>query len=88
MNLKFEANTVYAGDCVEVMKDFPDASIDLVFADPPYRMDRGTGVIQRPEGGTLEGTTGAVAKKLNRQWVGIERLEHYADIAIERISNV
>jgi len=27
---------VIQGDCIEVMKDFPDRSIDLIFADPPY----------------------------------------------------
>jgi len=69
MNLNLEANTVYVGDCVDVMKTFPDASIDLVFADPPYRMDRGTGVIQRPEGGTFEGITDG--------WDKFETLQHY-----------
>ena len=24
------------GDCLEVMKDIPDGSIDLVLTDPPY----------------------------------------------------
>jgi len=28
--------TLYLGDCLEVMKQLPDASIDLVLADPPY----------------------------------------------------
>ncbi len=27
---------IITGDCVEVLKSFPDKSIDLVFADPPY----------------------------------------------------
>jgi modification methylase len=27
---------IVQGDCVEVLKDFPERSIDLVFADPPY----------------------------------------------------
>src|SRR6266516_3055971 len=34
------------------------------------------------------GTTGAVAKKLHRRWVGIERDEHYIDIARERIGAI
>lgn len=29
-------DTVYLGDCLEVMKDIPDKSIDLVLTDPPY----------------------------------------------------
>jgi len=29
-------NEVICGDCLEVMKDFPDNSVDLVVTDPPY----------------------------------------------------
>lgn len=28
---------LYNGDCMEVMKDIPDNSIDLIITDPPYR---------------------------------------------------
>ena len=34
--MKLELNKIYQGDCLEVMKDFPDKSIDLVLTDPPY----------------------------------------------------
>lgn len=34
------------------------------------------------------GTTGAVAKKLHRHWIGIEREKKYVEIAQERIDNV
>ncbi|HEX8993172.1 MAG TPA: DNA methyltransferase [Anaerolineales bacterium] len=34
------------------------------------------------------GTTGAVAKKLQRHWIGIERDAHYADLARRRIDEV
>lgn len=27
---------LYCGDCLEIMKDIPDKSVDLVFADPPF----------------------------------------------------
>ena len=30
---------LYNGDCLEVMKDIPDGSIDLVITDPPYELD-------------------------------------------------
>ena len=29
-------NTIIQGDCLEVMKGFPDKSVDLVLTDPPY----------------------------------------------------
>src|SRR3990167_9021750 len=31
-----ELNKVYLGDCLEVMKDIPDESIDMVLTSPPY----------------------------------------------------
>lgn len=31
-------NQVICGDCVEVLREFPRGSIDLVFADPPYNI--------------------------------------------------
>ncbi|GAI03737.1 unnamed protein product, partial [marine sediment metagenome] len=31
---------LYKGDCLEVMKDIPDESVDMVLADPPYGMTR------------------------------------------------
>ena len=34
------------------------------------------------------GTTGAVAKRLHRQWIGIERDEEYAEVAQERIDGI
>jgi site-specific DNA-methyltransferase (adenine-specific) len=33
-------NVVHLGDAVEILKHYPDNSIDLVFADPPYNLDK------------------------------------------------
>ena len=32
---------LYQGDCLEVMKNIPDKSVDLVLTDPPYNIARG-----------------------------------------------
>jgi site-specific DNA-methyltransferase (adenine-specific) len=32
---------VYLADCVDLMKVMPAASVDLIFADPPYRLSNG-----------------------------------------------
>lgn len=32
----FELNNIYQGDCLELMKDIPDNSVDCVITDPPY----------------------------------------------------
>lgn len=29
---------VLLGDCLEILKDFPEKSVDLIFADPPYNL--------------------------------------------------
>ncbi len=31
-------NRVIVGDCLEALKSLPTASVDLVFADPPYNL--------------------------------------------------
>ena len=31
---------LYQGDCLEVMKNIPDKSVDLVLTDPPYNIAR------------------------------------------------
>ena len=40
-------NTILAGDCIEMMRSLPDASIDLIFADPPYNLQL-KGSLHRP----------------------------------------
>jgi site-specific DNA-methyltransferase (adenine-specific) len=37
-------NVVHHGDALEILKQYPDNSIDLVFADPPYNLDKGYNV--------------------------------------------
>ena len=31
-------NQIIQGDCVNVLATLPEASVDLIFADPPYNM--------------------------------------------------
>jgi len=40
-------------DCVAAMASLPDASVDMVFADPPYNLQLG-GDLFRPEGGLVD----------------------------------
>jgi site-specific DNA-methyltransferase (adenine-specific) len=32
---------LYQGDCVSVLRDLPEGSVDLIFADPPYNLSNG-----------------------------------------------
>jgi site-specific DNA-methyltransferase (adenine-specific) len=36
----FNTNTIFPGDCLELMKDIPDKSIDLIILDPPYNIGK------------------------------------------------
>ena len=31
-------NKIIKGDCLEVLKNIPDKSVNLIFADPPYNL--------------------------------------------------
>lgn len=33
--------TLYQGDCLEILTEIPDNSIDMIFADPPYFLSNG-----------------------------------------------
>jgi modification methylase len=44
------------GDCIEAMRALPDASVDLVFADPPYNLQLG-GDLARPDGSHVDAVT-------------------------------
>ncbi|MFC5385277.1 site-specific DNA-methyltransferase [Aquamicrobium segne] len=41
-------NTILKGDCVAAMNRLPDASVDIIFADPPYNLQL-NGDLHRPD---------------------------------------
>lgn len=43
-DMELPINQIICGDCLEVMKTFPDKSIDLVLTDPPYGINADKGV--------------------------------------------
>ncbi len=45
---------IIAGDCIEAMRALPAASVDLVFADPPYNLQL-RGELHRPDNSRVEG---------------------------------
>lgn len=47
---------ILAGDCIQAMKSLPSASIDMVFADPPYNLQLG-GDLNRPDGSHVDAVT-------------------------------
>ena len=41
---------IYCADCLNVMKDMPDKSVDAVITDPPYGLNDGKGKVSRRNG--------------------------------------
>lgn len=67
---------ILPGDCIEAMRSLPTASVDLVFADPPYNLQLG-GDLNRPDGSHVDAVTDywdqfasmAVYDKFTREWL-------------------
>jgi modification methylase len=48
-----ELNTLHVGDCVSILNSLPEASVDLIFADPPYNLQLG-GDLSRPDNSMVD----------------------------------
>jgi modification methylase len=67
---------ILPGDCIEAMRSLPTASVDLVFADPPYNLQLG-GDLNRPDGSHVDAVTDhwdqfdsfAVYDRFTREWL-------------------
>jgi modification methylase len=68
------------GDCIEAMRSLPSASVDLVFADPPYNLQLG-GDLARPDGSHVDAVTDhwdqfdsfAAYDQFTREWLAEAR---------------
>ncbi|MFM2300575.1 MAG: hypothetical protein RLZZ84_311 [Pseudomonadota bacterium] len=64
------------GDCIEAMRSIPSASVDMIFADPPYNLQLG-GDLSRPDGSHVDAVTDhwdqfdsfAAYDKFSREWL-------------------
>ena len=50
MNIRFQPNTLYYGDCLDIMADFPDGCVDLICLDPPFNSNAKYSTIFRGSG--------------------------------------
>ena len=73
-------NQIIAGDCIEVMRSMPEASVDLIFADPPYNLQL-RGDLHRPDNSKVDAVDDAwdqfasfeVYDKFTRDWLAAAR---------------
>lgn len=54
--MKLPRNQILQGDCIEVMKQLPEKSVDLIFADPPYNLQLQNKLI-RPDQTVVDAVT-------------------------------
>ena len=72
--------TILDGDCIEAMRSLPSASVDLIFADPPYNLQLG-GDLSRPDGSHVDAVTDhwdqfasfATYDQFTREWLAEAR---------------
>lgn len=73
---EIQKDYIYQGDCLDILKTFPDRSVDLIFADPPYNMQT-EGELLRIDGTAFEGVSDKWDKfnslqeydNFSRQWL-------------------
>jgi modification methylase len=41
--MKKYLNKIICGDCLAIMKEMPDSSVDLIVTSPPYNLKNSTG---------------------------------------------
>ena len=71
---------VLVGDCIELMRSLPEASVDMVFADPPYNLQLG-GDLLRPDNSKVDAVDDDWDKfedfsrydQFTRAWLGAAR---------------
>jgi len=67
-------NTIIHGDCLEVLRNLPDNSIDLIFADPPYNLQLENKLF-RPNQSLVDG--------VNDKWDKFSSFKMYDDFSRE-----
>ena len=73
-------DVILQGDCIDRLKSLPDASVDLVFADPPYNLQL-KGDLHRPDASKVDAVADdwdkfddfAAYDAFTRQWLGEAR---------------
>ena len=73
-------DSIIAGDCLAALDGLPEASVDLIFADPPYNLQL-NGALHRPDQSEVAGVTAewdrigdfAAYDRFSRAWLAAAR---------------
>ena len=64
---------VLVGDCIDLMRSLPEASVDMVFAAPPYNLQLG-GELLRPDNSRVDAVD---ERRGGHDFAVHERIVHY-----------
>ncbi len=78
--MKFEENTLYFGDCLQIMRGWSSECADLVYLDPPFNSDANYNNIFKG--------SGLFGKSLNPQVKAYEDIWTWSDEAFDRLERV
>ena len=70
-------DTIITGDCIKVMNQMEEKSVDLIFADPPYNLQLGDALL-RPDNSNVNG--------VYEEWDNFDSMEAYDQYTIEWMS--
>lgn len=76
---KFDMNSFVHGNCVEIMKKIPTASVDMIFADPPYNLQI-TENLLRPNNTIVDG--------VNDNWDKFSSFKEYDNFSLTWLKEV
>lgn len=77
MRSSSEEGFILQGNCVDLMNDLPEASVDLIFADPPYNLQL-EGNLMRPNSSNVDG--------VNDDWDQFDSFQAYDDYTLVWLS--
>ena len=61
MEYPFRPNSLYYGDCLEVLEQWPDDCVDLIYLDPPFNSKQNYNVLFRED---RQKSGGGVTRKM------------------------
>jgi modification methylase len=78
--IKLPIGEIVVGDCIATMNGFPEASVDMIFADPPYNLQL-AGELHRPNNSRVDGVEEAWDRfssfadydRFTREWLAAAR---------------
>lgn len=92
--MSLAANTLYYGDCLDWMRRWDDACVDLIYLDPPFNSDQNYNILYSANGGrdaqyrAFSDTWSwddAAADRLDRYEAAVGSRAHDAIMGLERI---